>query len=322
MHPMAKSPEHKIDAWTRKLIQATRTLMSTHSNGIASIPELARRMGMTPGNLRNYLSPAQRGYGPWSVIFAEGVAAAFGMSIVQFLELSDAIQGSAATPTATGRIWDAIENGGDEALIEFQRHEEHAQDGIGFFRIPPCTILPRDMSSAIRRNCFAPYGDVGEAAISEYEKIESFYADEYDRGEGRYGNIAVTTLILDSDLRRCIRGEGEFTGCQRWAGIFLEELRSHHVKRFHYNVGFIDDAKVPPEMFYDFAAADSIVLVGSTLSVRRSRETFQLQFAESGANLMRDQNTLRTLLKYADLSQAGIVQKIEAFQREADRSKW
>ncbi len=59
---MAQRPEEGLDTWTRNLIKATRFLIKIGVNGVGSRMELARRLGMTPNNLGNYLAPEQRGY--------------------------------------------------------------------------------------------------------------------------------------------------------------------------------------------------------------------------------------------------------------------
>jgi hypothetical protein len=318
---MARRPAEGLDDWTKQLIKNTLALISLGVDGVTSKPELARRLGITSNNLGNYMRPGSRGYGPWTFLFANKVAGAFGLSLDQFLHHHLARElGHDSAKRNGDYAWQPDSDSGSNAVERFGQHEQMARERIGMYRIPPCVLMPLETSRMIRRNCFAPYGDAGKRAAEPYEQIENHYRQEYERREGHYGGCNVISLILKSDMQRLIKSQDEFTGCWRTVQGFLEQLRNHHVRELKHQIGFIDDEKVPGNVRRDLAGADSVILVGSTLGVRRGRQDFQLRFADQGSELIRDQSSVRTLLKYANLGKLATLHTIEAYMRQADQA--
>jgi transcriptional regulator with XRE-family HTH domain len=309
----------QIDEFTTKLIQRAWKLMSERGWDIA---ELARRMGLHRTNMSRYLRVGESGYGSWTVGFIQRIAAAFGLTMTHFMgDLWDThtLNVSAVVKTADQEIWNPAGSAAQKALQIFSDHEVKATEGIGFFRIPPCTILLPQMSEHVGRNLFGHFGTYGEKIISAYMEIERVYRQQYISCGGSYGSFRVMTLIFDSDIQRLIRGEGEFFGCHNAAAEWLEKLENTHVRRLDYKIGFVDDDKIPTEIRYDFLNADSLVIVGTTLSARRVLGTYQIQFCMEGERLILDQRYLRTLANtYADFSRSGIIRKIETFKKQAD----
>lgn len=172
------------------------------------------------------------------------------------------------------------------------------------------------MSLYIYQNLFASFGTFGERIINAYERVGTFYTQEYLKAGGHHGDC---TLVYEGEIRRLIHGKGKYGRCERFADQWLNDLKNLHVKKLGYRIGFVNEKAVPQDIRFNLLNADSIILVGTTLSVRRSNGTLALQFITGGEQLRKDQRHLRELADhYADFSPSGICRKIEVFQREIE----
>jgi hypothetical protein len=143
------------------------------------------------------------------------------------------------------------------------------------------------------------------------------YTEEYERCGGHYDKWENTTLLFEGEVCRLIRGEGEYKGCEQWASAWLNDLKNRHVKKLGYRLGFINEKKIPPEIYYNLMSADSLIIIGHTLSVRRVMGTLRLEFLTRGEQFELDIAHMRQLAHdYADFSQPGVIRKLEAFERE------
>ncbi len=289
-----------------------------------SVTDLAKRIEMKRWDLTKYLDPKKYRYRGWNAGLRQKIASAFGLLEPDFL--GDMLQrpktNVADVLSDTTGIWDPATDSAELVLGEFGQHEEMARDGIGFFRIPPCTILLPDMSLRIAKNKFGLYGPLGERIVSFWQSVEAHYRKEYEQCGGVYGDFELKTILFECDVGEMIRGDGQYVGCHYHAEEWLTRLRDTHVKGMNYKLGIVDESTIPADISIDLLGADSLLLVGNTLSVRRELGSLKLIPCTSGPRLQRDQEILRTLARdYADFSRAGMIRTIEKLLKAAQLAR-
>jgi len=308
---MKRRTNKPVDDLTCAAIAEVERLMS--ERGI-SRKELAFRMKMRPNNLGRYMDPGTNGYGPWRLALIRRFVEGLGISLEDFTE--------AVIRRVAGAAWDPTSQAAAELVATCEPHEANAKEGLGFFREFACPVLLPEIRRQVNLYWFSGFGPIGERMRQAYDDVADFYDAEYTQCGGHYGDYELTSIILRSDVERFIRGEDEFSGCTaELRQLCLDRLRQHHVLTLGYRIGFVEDDRVPVEVLYDLANANSLIAIGTTLTLRRQMCTFQICCETQSQRVQKSLRHLRLLKSSVDhdLTASGIAKRIESFQREADR---
>jgi transcriptional regulator with XRE-family HTH domain len=275
-----------------------------------TLKDLAHRMGM-----RDHTTLVHRlSEGAFPIDFLHALAEALCVSPYEILT-------GCANPGEV--IWNPL---GDEAKTLraiLEPHEAKAKTGMGLFRIPNCAVLGKDLLKRINRNLFVGYGElIGERLMHAYDTVGMGYMEDFERREGNYAGLELTTLIFDCDLERMPLGGHPYEGCRELAMGFFDRLRKEYIPQLNYRLRIIDASRVPSGVMYELAGVESIILVGHTMSVRRQFGNFRLSGADGGAALADDIRILKELESVAgEFDPQRTISKLERLMRSTEKNR-
>jgi hypothetical protein len=186
--------------------------------------------------------------------------------------------------------------------------------------------MSKQFRHRVHHNLFGFLGEpLGVPLIRAHDNISNTYAMEWEKCGGHYNGFEVTSFFFESDILAMIKGEGYFVGCERFVLEFLENLRSRYIPKFNFRLGIIDDSRLPGDLLYELQSLESLVVVGSTLSLRRDRHKLRFTAFEDGLLLKQDLTTMARLEHFAgDFSTQRTLKRVEKLLRraEAELPKW